>query len=57
MFETVIPRNVRVSEAPSYALPVLSYDAGSKGSVAYRSLAAEIARRYNLTDLQKEAAK
>ena len=57
VFETVIPRNVRVSEAPSYALPVLSYDAGSKGSVAYRSLAAEIARRYNLTDLQKEAAK
>ena len=57
VFETVIPRNVRVSEAPSYTLPVLSYDAGSKGSVAYRSLAAEIARRYNLTDLQKEAAK
>ncbi|MGV6840324.1 MAG: ParA family protein [Planktomarina sp.] len=42
VFDTVIPRNVRVSEAPSYSLPVLSYDPKSKGSQAYRSLAAEI---------------
>ncbi|MDG1168121.1 MAG: ParA family protein [Sulfitobacter sp.] len=42
VFKTVIPRNVRVSEAPSYAMPVLSYDAQSKGSVAYRALADEI---------------
>ena len=46
VFRTVIPRNVRVSEAPSYALPVLSYDSASKGSEAYRSLAAEIALRH-----------
>jgi chromosome partitioning protein len=57
VFDTVIPRNVRVSEAPSYALPVLNYDSGSKGSVAYRSLAAEIAARYGLVGLQKEEAK
>lgn len=46
VFRTVIPRNVRVSEAPSYALPVLAYDSGSKGSEAYRNLAAEIAGRH-----------
>lgn len=46
VFKTVIPRNVRVSEAPSYALPVLLYDPNSKGSVAYRDLTNEISRRY-----------
>lgn len=45
VFETVIPRNVRVSEAPSYSLPVLSYDSQSKGAEAYRRLAGEILRR------------
>ncbi len=43
VFETVIPRNVRVSEAPSYAMPVLSYDPSSKGAEAYRRLVREIA--------------
>ena len=38
VFETIIPRNVRVSEAPSFALPVLMYDPTSKGSQAYRDL-------------------
>lgn len=42
VFKTVIPRNVRLSEAPSYAMPVLTYDPASKGSQAYRSLAAEV---------------
>ncbi len=42
VFKVVIPRNVRVSEAPSYALPVLAYDPGSAGSQAYRALAQEI---------------
>lgn len=45
VFKTVIPRNVRVSEAPSYALPVLEYDSTSKGSQAYRSLANEVSAR------------
>ena len=36
VFSTVIPRNVRVSEAPSYAMSVLSYDSQSKGAAAYR---------------------
>jgi chromosome partitioning protein len=42
VFKTVIPRNVRVSEAPSFAMPVLSYDSQSKGAVAYRALAKEL---------------
>lgn len=46
VFRTVIPRNVRVSEAPSFALPVLHYDSASKGSEAYRNLATEIATRH-----------
>ncbi|WP_333829567.1 ParA family protein [Pararhodobacter sp.] len=41
VFETVIPRNVRLSEAPSFALPALTYDSDSKGSHAYRALAKE----------------
>lgn len=45
VYQTVIPRNVRLSEAPSYALPVLSYDSNSKGSGAYRSLAREFLSR------------
>ncbi|GAA6191411.1 chromosome partitioning protein ParA [Phaeobacter gallaeciensis] len=46
VFETKIPRNVRVSEAPSYAVPVLSYDTNSMGAVAYRELAAELLSRH-----------
>lgn len=42
VFNTIIPRNVRVSEAPSYALPVLEFDGASKGARAYRDLAREL---------------
>ena len=45
VFKTVIPRNVRLSEAPSFAVPVLTYDTNSKGSMAYRALAAEVIER------------
>lgn len=45
VFETRIPRNVRVSEAPSFAQPVLAYDTNSKGAMAYRDLAKEIQQR------------
>lgn len=45
VFRTVIPRNVRLSEAPSFAMSVLDYDAGSTGSDAYRALAAELISR------------
>jgi chromosome partitioning protein len=42
VFDAVIPRNVRLSEAPSHGKPVTLYDATSKGSVAYQQLAAEL---------------
>ena len=42
VFKTMIPRNVRVSEAPSFAMPVLTYDPQSKGAEAYRALASEL---------------
>lgn len=45
VFETMIPRNVRVSEAPSYGQPVLIYDHRCAGAQAYIQLAAEILRR------------
>ena len=45
VFRTVIPRTVRLGEAPSHAMPVLSYDPASQGSAAYRALAAEFLER------------
>ncbi len=42
VFEAVIPRNVRLSEAPSHGLPALLYDVGSKGAQGYLSLAREV---------------
>ena len=45
VFKTVIHRNIRLSEAPSHGLPVLHYDAESKGSVNYIQLAKEIIER------------
>ncbi|SFC80807.1 ParA family protein [Tropicimonas isoalkanivorans] len=45
VFQTRVPRNVRVSEAPSFAQPVLAYDSSSKGSSAYRALAREMLAR------------
>lgn len=54
VFRTMIPRNVRLSEAPSYAVPVLTYDPMSKGAVAYRDLASELLVKHNKS--QKEEA-
>ncbi|HTO76541.1 MAG TPA: ParA family protein [Thermoanaerobaculia bacterium] len=45
VFETVIPRNVRLAEAPSFGKPVLAYDVKSKGAEAYLALARELLRR------------
>jgi chromosome partitioning protein len=45
VFETMIPRNVRLSEAPSHGLPALLYDIASRGATAYLDLAREIIRR------------
>jgi chromosome partitioning protein len=45
VYETIIPRNVRVSEAPSHGRPVLIYDVNCAGSRAYLHLAGEVMRR------------
>jgi len=47
LYKTVIPRNVRLAEAPSHGLPILSYDRGSRGSRAYVELARELLRRHD----------
>ena len=46
VFDTIIPRNVRLSEAPSFSQPVLAYDSGSQGAQAYRALAAELIEKH-----------
>ena len=45
VFETVIPRNIRLAEAPSYGMPINMYDAKSPGAEAYMALAVEIINR------------
>jgi len=46
VFRTVIPRTVRLAEAPSHGLPVILYDRHSRGAVAYMALAGEVRRRH-----------
>ena len=45
VYRTVIPRNVRLAEAPSFGQPILQYDKNSRGSMAYLALAGEVLRR------------
>jgi len=45
VYHSVIPRNVRLAEAPSHGLPVLAYDNRSQGAIAYLALASEVVRR------------
>ena len=45
VYQTIIPRNVRLSEAPSFGMPAILYDHKSVGAVAYQKLAAEYLRR------------
>jgi len=47
VFDTVIPRSVRVAEAPSYGVPVIDHAPGSRATAAYRALAGELAAREN----------
>lgn len=50
VYDTVIPRNIRISEAPSHGKPVLTYDPRSAGAVAYLRLAEEFAARHHTGD-------
>ncbi|MCG8590554.1 MAG: AAA family ATPase [Proteobacteria bacterium] len=54
VFDTLIPRNVRLSEAPSHGKPALLYDVHSRGAVAYLNLAAEFLARLGLHERGKE---
>ncbi len=56
VYQTVIPRNVRVSEAPSFGLPAIVYDMECAGARAYLRLAAEILRREGLVPEREAAA-
>tara|TARA_Y100000748_G_scaffold171718_1_gene143877 strand:- start:5247 stop:6029 length:783 start_codon:yes stop_codon:yes gene_type:complete len=47
VFNTIIPRNVKLSEAPSFGIPVISYDANCKGSLSYLNLAKELVDKNN----------
>ena len=48
LFTTVIPRNIRLSESPSFGQPIITYDRDSTGSIAYRNLAKELASRLEI---------
>ena len=54
VFQTVIPRNVRLAEAPSHGMPVITYDPKSKGSEAYLALAREFLARDGSTSKQED---
>jgi chromosome partitioning protein len=55
VFRTVIPRNVRLAEAPSFGRPVLLHDRASRGAISYLALAGEILRREDARDQQLRA--
>jgi len=52
VFETLISRNIKLSEAPSYGLPAVLYDASSKGASSYMDLAREILQKNDLTRIK-----
>ncbi|QIA09764.1 ParA family protein [Draconibacterium halophilum] len=54
VFDTVIQRNVKLSEAPSYGKPVVLYDASSKGAINHMNLAREILQRNAMTKMSKD---
>ena len=52
VFKTIIPRNIRLGEAPSFGKPILLYDAASSGAVSYMNLAMEIIDQHSAVDLK-----
>ncbi|MFT4203140.1 MAG: AAA family ATPase [Chitinophagaceae bacterium] len=53
VFDTIVHRNTRLSEAPSFGKPVVLYDSASKGAINYLNLAKEVLQKNNLTHLRK----
>jgi chromosome partitioning protein len=56
VYRTVIPRNIRLAEAPSHGIPVLHLDKHSKGALAYLALAGEMLRRMEAAAAATDAA-
>ena len=56
VYNTVIPRNVRISEAPSFGQPVVAYDPTSKGAESYKLFAREFLKRANARRAAEKAA-
>ena len=52
VFNTIIPRNVKLSEAPSFGIPVISYDASCKGALSYLNLAKEVVDNNNTVKVE-----
>lgn len=57
VYKTIIPRNIRLAEAPSHGLPINIYDSKSSGAESYRLLAEEVMSRENRSDKSKESSK
>lgn len=55
VFETMITRNVKLSEAPSYGVPAILYDPQSAGTINYLNLAREVLQRNNMTEIDSES--
>ena len=55
LYRTIIPRNVRLAEAPSHGMPILCYDRSSRGALAYLALAGEYNRRHAAASVMQEA--
>ena len=53
VYQTVIPRNIRLAEAPSHGMPILLYDKGSRGSDSYLSLAGELLKQFQRARIKK----
>ena len=56
VYRTVVPRNIRLAEAPSYGQPVIKYDRQSRGAVAYLALAGELLRRHDESVVNAKSA-
>lgn len=56
IFETIVPRSIRLAEAPSYGQSIAEYDGESRGAQAYRAVAAELIRRLGLSELHEPNA-
>ena len=57
VYTTVIPRTVRLSEAPSFGKSILEYDPSGVGAAAYRALAREFIKRHSLFPIAREPAR